>query len=138
MGESVLRGPNSAVTLRPGEDRRAGRFPSLNALSLALIGTLFTISAAAPSPEPLFQAIRTGSIAQIKRALDGGISASAIDGNGTPALMLATLFGDAAVVKLMLDRAPIRTRLTTPARQRSCGRCPSCPKCACSLRVEPM
>ena len=61
-------------------------------------------TAAEPSPEPLFQAIRTGNIVQISRALDSGISARAIDGNGTPALMSATSFCDAAVVKLLLDR----------------------------------
>ena len=48
--------------------------------------------------------IRTGNIVQISRALDSGISARAVDGNGTPALMSATLFCDAAVVKLLLDR----------------------------------
>ena len=98
------RAPNPAATLRPGKIRLAGQFHSLNALSLALMGVVLTISAAAPSPEPLFQAIRTGNIVQISRALDSGISARAIDGNGTPALMSATLFGDAAVVKLLLDR----------------------------------
>jgi hypothetical protein len=60
--------------------------------------------AAERSPEPLFRAIKTGNKAQISRALDSGISAKAIDGNGTPALMSATLFGDAAVVKLLLER----------------------------------
>ena len=99
------RGSNPAASLRPGKIRRAGLFHSFNALSLALAGVVLTISAATPSPEPLFQAIRTGNIAEIKRALDRGISASAIDSNGTPALMLATLFGDAAVVKLLLDRS---------------------------------
>ena len=60
--------------------------------------------AAEPSPEPLFRAIRTGNILQISRDLDSGLSAKAIDGNGTPALMSAILFGDAAKVKLLLDR----------------------------------
>lgn len=61
-------------------------------------------TAADPSPEPLFRAIRAGNMIQIRRALDSGIPARAINGNGTPALMAATLFGDAAVLKLLLDR----------------------------------
>src|SRR6266700_3214677 len=82
---------------------------SLNAaLSLTLMGVLLTSSdgpaAAASSSEPLFHAIRTGNTAEIRRALDGGISARSLDGNGTPALMAATLFGDAAAMKLLLDR----------------------------------
>ena len=105
MEGNVPRGPNPAATLRPGKMCRAGQFHSFNALSLALAGVVLTISATTPSPEPLFQAIRTGNIAEIKRALDRGISASAVDRSGTPALMLATLFGDAAVVKLLLDRS---------------------------------
>ena len=104
MEGNVPRAPNPAATLRPGKICLAGQFHSFNALSLALVGVVLTISAATPSPEPLFQAIRTGNIVQIRRALDSGISARAIDGNGTPALMSATLFGDAAVVKLLLDR----------------------------------
>jgi ankyrin repeat protein len=61
-------------------------------------------TAAELSPEPLFRAIRASNIVQIRQALDRGITARAVDGDGTPALMTATLFGDAAVVKILLDR----------------------------------
>ena len=90
-----------------GRGHQRGCIRSLDAVrAFALMALIMPAvpTAAEPSPEPLFRAIRTGNIVQIRRALDSGISASAIDGNGTPALMSADLFGDAAVVKLLLDR----------------------------------
>ena len=91
-----------------GEGRQRGCIRPLDAIrTFALMALIMPAvpTTAEPSPEPLFQAIRTGNIVEIRRALDRGISASAIDGNGTPALMSATLFGDAAAVKLLLDRS---------------------------------
>ena len=94
-----------AIGSGPGHQRWCIR--SLNAVRTFTVMALVmpaVPTAAEPSPEPLFQAIRTGNIVQISRALASGISARAVDGNGTPALMSATSFCDAAVVKLLLDR----------------------------------
>jgi len=92
-----------------GPISHGGGIRLLNAvLRLKLMGLLLTMSygssAAAPAQEPLFQAIRTGNLVEIKRALAGGISARAIDANGTPALMAATLFCDVTAMKFLLDR----------------------------------
>ena len=94
-----------AIGSGPGHQRWCIR--SLNAVRTFTVMALVmpaVPTAAEPSPEPLFQAIRTGNIVQISRALASGISARAVDGNGTPALMSATSFCDAAVLKLLLDR----------------------------------
>lgn len=85
------------------------RLPAARSLNAALCLTLIGANsdgrpAAASSSEPLFHAITTGNTGEIRRSLDGGISATSIDGNGTPALMTATLFGDVAAMKLLLDR----------------------------------
>src|SRR5689334_7710500 len=85
--------------------RRCIRFlGAVRTFALMAIITPTVLTTAEPLPELLFRAIRTGNTVEISRALDSGISARAIDGNGTPALMSATLFGDAAIVKLLLDR----------------------------------
>src|ERR1041384_6097933 len=83
--------------------------PAARSLNLAFCLTLMGVGydsrlAAALSAEPLFRAITSGNTAEVRRALAGGISARSIDGNGTPALMAAALFGDAATMKLLLDR----------------------------------
>lgn len=53
--------------------------------------------------ESLFQAIQRADTAAMKRLLDQGASADAVDQDGVPAIMTATLFGGADCVKLLLD-----------------------------------
>jgi ankyrin repeat protein len=61
------------------------------------------VSAQTPRPaDSLFGAIRHGSAAEVEQALAGGTSASAVDADGTPALMAAALFGDAHLVDVLL------------------------------------
>ena len=55
------------------------------------------------SNEPLFEAIRAGDNAAVKRLLNTGAGANAKEADGTPALMAATLFGDVRCVRLLLD-----------------------------------
>ena len=61
-------------------------------------------AAEAPSPDLLFQAIRRSDTSTVQRLLKQGIKAGTRDADGTPALTAATLFADAACVKLLLDR----------------------------------
>src|SRR5258705_5403540 len=57
-----------------------------------------------PSSGPLFEAIQRADTGAVKRLLDSGISASAVDPDGVPAIMAATLFAGPDCVKLLLDR----------------------------------
>jgi ankyrin repeat protein len=57
-----------------------------------------------PSRDALFAAIRQGSVAETDRLLKAGANPNVVDAGGTPALMGATLFGGADLVKLLLDR----------------------------------
>ena len=57
-----------------------------------------------PSRDALFNAIRQGSVAETDRLLKAGADPNVVDAGGTPALMGATLFGGADLVKLLLDR----------------------------------
>src|SRR6185369_4668749 len=52
---------------------------------------------------PLFQAIQRGDTAAVKRVLDKGMSPDAVDSDGVPALMAATLFAGPDCIKLLLD-----------------------------------
>jgi ankyrin repeat protein len=52
----------------------------------------------------LFSAIHDGDRSRIAAALDAGASANAISGEGTPALVEATLYDDARPVRLLLNR----------------------------------
>ena len=79
----------------------------------ALVG-LFVVSVSAQtdtSRDALFAAIQRGAASDVQRLLDGGASANAVDGDGIPALMAATLFADAHVVDLLLKHGadPNRT-----------------------------
>lgn len=56
------------------------------------------------SREGLFSAIRRGAVAEADRWLVSGASPDSVDTEGTPALMAATLFAGADMVKLLLDR----------------------------------
>jgi len=64
-----------------------------------------------PSRDALFNAIRQGSVAETDRLLKAGANPNVVDADGTPAIMGATLFGGADLVKLLLDRGadPNRT-----------------------------
>ena len=57
-----------------------------------------------PGEAPLFQAIRKADTATAKRLLDQGVSADSKDSEGTPALMAATLYSNADLVNLLLNR----------------------------------
>src|SRR5262245_38018705 len=51
----------------------------------------------------LFQAIRRGDVAQLKNALRGGTPADVRAGDGTTPLLAASLFGNAEMVKCLLE-----------------------------------
>src|SRR5258708_3773177 len=53
---------------------------------------------------PSRQALQRADKASVSDLLSRGVSANALDVEGTPALMAATLFADAGCVKLLLDR----------------------------------
>ena len=57
-----------------------------------------------PGEASLFLAIRKADTAAAKRLLDQGVRADSKDTEGTPALMAATLYSSADLVKLLLDR----------------------------------
>jgi ankyrin repeat protein len=73
---------------------------------LSLVALLaMAVSAQAPAPpDTLFAAIRHGDSAEVERALKGGISPDAVDTDGIPAVMAATLFGDTRLVDVLLAR----------------------------------
>ena len=56
------------------------------------------------STDALFQAIQQNDPVAMRRLLDGGLSANAQDDDGTPALMVATLFAGSDCIRLLLDR----------------------------------
>jgi ankyrin repeat protein len=70
---------------------------------VALVGIVALSAQTNQSRDALFAAIRNGSVAEVERLLTGGGS-TVVDADGTPALMAATLFGGADLVKLLLDR----------------------------------
>jgi ankyrin repeat protein len=70
----------------------------------ALIGIVSISAQADRSRDAMFAAIRSGSAPEVERLLKAGASPDAVDVDGTPALMAATLFGDGGLVKLLLDR----------------------------------
>jgi ankyrin repeat protein len=68
--------------------------------------TLFTVVIAAQtdsSSEALFDAIHRGAVGDVDRLLKNGLSANLVDAEGTPALMAATLFGNAQMVEVLLQ-----------------------------------
>jgi ankyrin repeat protein len=62
------------------------------------------VSAEKPAAESLFQALRNGDESEVRRLLHARVDANAQDSDGTPALMAATLYGSANMVKVLLDR----------------------------------
>lgn len=53
--------------------------------------------------DPLFEAIQRADAGAIRQALKSGASADSRDGDGTPALMLASLFGGVDCMHVLLD-----------------------------------
>src|SRR5947207_2307355 len=76
----------------------------LHLVVLFLVAVLVAPAADISATEPLFQAIERADTAAMRRLLDQGVSADAVDSDGIPALMAAALFGGADCVKLLLDR----------------------------------
>jgi ankyrin repeat protein len=126
MRESIRdRPPDTSDRLRHTSRERGGpdRERRIDARSIsqtratwfrwAIVG-LFVASVSAQtetSREALFAAIRGGAVSDVARALANGASVNAVDADGVPALMAATLFADAQMVELLLTRGadPNRT-----------------------------
>src|SRR6266478_2348175 len=76
----------------------------LHPIVLFLVAIFVAQATDIPAAELLFRAIQRSDAAAMKRLLDQGVSADAVDSDGIPALMAATLFGRADCVELLLDR----------------------------------
>ena len=72
--------------------------------SLFVLASVAVSAQTDPSRDALFAAIRQGSVAETDRLLKAGANPNVVDAGGTPALMVASLFGGADVVKLLVDR----------------------------------
>src|SRR5262249_47693617 len=74
-------------------------------LRLSLLSLIFVATSAQndSSRDALFAGIQRGVVADVERLLKSGVSANAFSADGTPALMAATLFGDARMVDLLLE-----------------------------------
>jgi ankyrin repeat protein len=75
-------------------------FFRLSLLSLFLVATSVQIDS---SRDALFAAIQRGAVADVEQLLQSGVSANAINAEGTSALMAATLFGDVRMVDVLLE-----------------------------------
>ena len=93
-----------------GGQRRAGASSMPGACVMLLRGALvglFVVSASAQtdtSSDALFAAIHKGAAGDVARVLESGVSPNLVDADGVPAVMAATLFGDAQLVDLILKR----------------------------------
>ena len=74
------------------------------ALGLVLLFNLVGLASEPRTRETLFRAIQKGDTRAVKRLISGGLSANARDSDGTPPLMMATLFAGADCVQLLLER----------------------------------
>ncbi|HET9218463.1 MAG TPA: ankyrin repeat domain-containing protein [Terriglobia bacterium] len=66
----------------------------------------FAVAVLAQNPsssQPLLIAIQHGSVSDVERLLNAGANANSVDADGIPALMSATLFGNARIVRALLD-----------------------------------
>src|SRR3954467_2456189 len=75
----------------------------MNARPLAAFALVMGMSAAAGADDSLVAAIRLGNAARIRAALELRADPNALDSYGTPALMQAALYADAAGMALLLD-----------------------------------
>jgi len=69
------------------------------------VPALFVVALSAHTDEPrdaLFAAIQGGNTGEVATLVDGRAGANVVDAGGMPALMAATLFGDAAMVDVLL------------------------------------
>jgi ankyrin repeat protein len=81
-------------------------------LALFALAGVVAVSAQTDSTrDALFAAIRSASVADVERLLKAGTNPDIVDGDGTPAIVAATLFGGADLVKHFLARGadPNRT-----------------------------
>jgi ankyrin repeat protein len=71
---------------------------------LSLVALLVAAASAQTdtSGDAIFAAIRRGGVGDVDRLLKGGVSPDAMDADGTPALMAATLFASADMVDILL------------------------------------
>src|SRR5215207_5037631 len=60
---------------------------------------------------PLFQAIERGAVRDAERLLRTGANANAVDADGVPALMTATVFANAAMVEVLLNHGADANRV---------------------------
>src|SRR5258707_15359846 len=73
---------------------------------LALV-SLFVVAVSAQtdtSSNALFTAIHRGASGEVGRLLTSGVSPNGVDGDGTPALMAATLFANGEMAAPLLNR----------------------------------
>jgi ankyrin repeat protein len=75
-------------------------FFRVSLLSLCLLAMSGQINS---SRDALFAAIQRGAVADVQQLLKSGVSANAVNAEGTSALMAATLFGDVRMVELLLE-----------------------------------
>src|SRR5689334_19650113 len=72
-------------------------------LALAvLLAVSLPLQSAAPGDAPLFAALQRGDAREVAQLLKDGANANAVDRDGMPALMAATLFAGADMVELLL------------------------------------
>jgi ankyrin repeat protein len=75
-------------------------FFRVSLLSLCLVAMSVQIDS---SRDALFAAIQRAAVADVQQLLKSGVSANAVNAEGTSALMAATLFGDVRMVELLLE-----------------------------------
>lgn len=71
-------------------------------LSLVVVAAVTLSAQRDASGDALLAAIQRGAAADVERLLRTGANANAVDADGTPALMSATLFANAGIVDLLL------------------------------------
>lgn len=69
------------------------------------VAVLFVVAVSAQtdtSGDALFSAVYRGAVGDVERLLVSGVSPKLVDGDGTPALMAATLYGDGRMMEILL------------------------------------
>ena len=91
----------------PGQVRTASHLEGLMYKCTPLVAVVFgsaLFGADLPTGEDLFRAIEKSDTGAVRRLLDRGVNANVQDADGTPALMVATLFAGSDCARLLLDR----------------------------------